>query len=304
MKAVRLVLLHAPAPGGAAEALSAAVYESHARLRRALGAPSRLLEPLAPSHPLARLAALARAPPLLLAALGPAAALADGPAAEPPFAAAELFAFESVAALRRALGASALEVHGLCAARRADGVATRYVAVECAPDLGSQFGAAGVAGEPCGLGHDVGLLLTARARPPHGLSPLLRRACDAHADLVRASARSLGYRHALHGVRVEAAALPRAEAEAALAEAQAAELDALGLIAYPSICALTAAAASPAAAAAALTLLRHEARFAHAPATTLTVVRWRPVPHPLSRREAEAAAAEAVAALLPGLALS
>ncbi|KAJ1626122.1 hypothetical protein T492DRAFT_843439 [Pavlovales sp. CCMP2436] len=231
---IRLVLLHSPAPGASASAAIAAVYATHARLRRALRAPSRLLEALPWSNPLAAAAKLSRSRPLLLAALGPAA-LCDGPAPEPDFAAAELFSFESPASLRAALRQAGSELALVLEAREAIELRTRFVGLRCA-EVGAQFGAA------------------AHART--GL-PRVRvlAACEQHASLVAARSAALGFRHALHGSAIREGELPSEEVAGALGSA------------------------------ATLDLLRHEAKFAHTPATALTLVRWRPVPHALDRRE-------------------
>mmetsp|Transcript_6880 Transcript_6880/g.18030 ORF Transcript_6880/g.18030 Transcript_6880/m.18030 type:complete len:315 (+) Transcript_6880:132-1076(+) len=297
---IRLVLLHSPAPGASASAAIAAVYATHARLRRALRAPSRLLEALPWSNPLAAAAKLSRSRPLLLAALGPAA-LCDGPAPEPDFAAAELFSFESPASLRAALRQAGSELALVLEAREAIELRTRFVGLRCA-EVGAQFGAAGAGGEPCGLGHDIGILITAHART--GL-PRVRvlAACEQHASLVAARSAALGFRHALHGSAIREGELPSEEVAGALGSVYPATLDAFGVVAYSSLSSLAAAVASPTAQAATLDLLRHEAKFAHTPATALTLVRWRPVPHALDRRE-EALPGEQELQVPVGLALA
>lgn len=283
----------------------AAVYESHPRLRRALGAPSRLLEPLPASTPLSAAASLCRSRPILIAALG-ADVPASGPPPEPPFDSAEFFSFESIDHLRTSLRAATSDLDAVRAEREASGVASRIAGLRCPPDQGQQFGAAGSqGGEPCGLGHDVGILLTARARD--GVDSLeLQSACAAHARLVGDRASDLAFRHALHGATLAPSELaPVAELAEALGERVAlSELDLLACLAYHSLGALAAAAASPRAQAAVLALVRHEAQFAHAPATVLTLVRWRPVPRALERSRAEVRAeAEDFARLPVGIAL-
>lgn len=295
---IRLAVLHS-----GDRAACAAVYETHARLRRALRAPSRLLEPLA--TPLSAAASLCRSRPILLAALGPQAVPAGGPPPEPPFAAAELFSFDSLGHMRASLRSAVAELGPVRAERRAADVRSRIAALRCSPDQGAHIGAAGLSSEPCGLGHDVGVLLSARAR--EGVSRAeLHAAALQHAALVGERASALAFRHAIHGAALPPSELPVRELTAALGERLGlSELDVLALLAYPSLGALASAAASLRAQAAALALVRHEARFAHAPATALTLVRWRPVPHALERsEEREAAEALELSRLPLGVALA